>query len=134
MREDKAFDPSCTGRQRVADHRRRDVLERAIALLQPPSEEAMETWPLKRLRRAPETFVGGPDARVWHRPQLPEVPRQFLNRTGVQRAFQFVVDDGLEPWVGVGDRTGKHQSQCPGGKRSKEVGVTAEERPKVMPT
>src|SRR6266436_1015510 len=81
MREDKAFDPSCTGRQRVADHRRRDVLERAIALLQPPSEEAMETWPLKRLRRAPETFVGGPDARVWHRPQLPEVPRQFLNRT-----------------------------------------------------
>ena len=79
MREDDAFDLTCSGRQSVTDHRREGAIERAVAFLQPVSVEPVEARPLKRLRRALETFVGGPDAHIWRRAAVrstTSVPRQ----------------------------------------------------------
>jgi hypothetical protein len=68
IREDDAFDPTCSGRQRVTGHRRKGAVERAVAFLQPVSVEAVEARPFKRIRRPFEAFAGRSGVGIRHRP------------------------------------------------------------------
>lgn len=64
MREDDAFDPTRSGRQRITDRRGRSAVERAVAFLQPVSVEPVEARSFKRLRCSLETLVSGPPEAV----------------------------------------------------------------------
>ena len=82
MREDEAFDPLGARGEGVTDQRRGDPFERAVALFQPLSAQPVVAGPFRRFGRAFETFVGMVGAHTRRRPQLPEIPLQFLDGVG----------------------------------------------------
>ena len=86
MGEDEAFDASGTRRQRVADHRRGDAVEHAVAVPQPLSVEPVKARSFKRLCRALEPFVRGSEARDSASPaaarSTTSVPRPYGGAAG----------------------------------------------------
>src|SRR6266849_882041 len=112
--EDEAFNPSRTASQGLADQRRGSPVECAVAFLQPPSVQRVETRPLKGLRGAIKTFISARcEMRAGRRTPLFEIPLELLDGVRVQGAFPFLAHDGLERLVGMRERARKRESQCP---------------------
>jgi hypothetical protein len=132
MGENEAFHAAGTGRQCVTDQCRRQVLQGAVAFLQPATIDRIKPWVFKCARRAQQAFIGLLDPKVWCRLELVEIPPELLDRTRMQGTLEFVVNDALESGVGVCDRSGKNQSERPGGEYSKERRMTTKKGSEVV--
>src|SRR5438270_7195064 len=99
VREHDAFDTSGTRRQRLADCCRREALERAIAVLQPPAVQRVKARSFECIRGSDEAVVRGSTTCLCDGADLLEVPRQFFDRMRVERTLQLVPDHGLQPRI-----------------------------------
>ena len=122
VRQDEALHSGGATGQRLCEDRRRDRLERRIAVLQPPSVEQREARRPEYLRGAVQEALGhGVDGVAGVLLAVLKVPLELADRRAMEGRLQLLLaDDGLIGSIDAVQGLWKHEPKGPGCDHAQE--------------
>jgi hypothetical protein len=96
VRKDDAFDTARSSGQRIGDCGGEDGLEDGVAVLQPTPIQQREPRAAEQLRADLQELLSlRVDRSLAGPPTIVKVPLELVDRRGMERALEFLADDGL---------------------------------------